>query len=67
MIRFVFRVLALFALAVAVVMAVLDATRSIGASRLMLTPLGESSTQLQTPALHVPPEHEVQLPALVPQ
>jgi hypothetical protein len=42
MIRFVFRALALFALAVAVVMAVLDATRSIGASHLMLTPLGES-------------------------
>ena len=42
MIRFLFRALALLALAVAVVMAVLDATRSIGASELMLTPLGVS-------------------------
>ncbi|MCR4268935.1 hypothetical protein [Nitratireductor sp. ZSWI3] len=42
MIRFLFRVLAIFALAVAVVMAVIDATRSIAASALTFTPLGES-------------------------
>ncbi|MBY6001236.1 hypothetical protein [Tritonibacter mobilis] len=38
----IFRILALFALAVAVVMAVIDATRSIAASALIITPLGES-------------------------
>ncbi len=42
MIRFLFRLLATLALAVAVIMAVLDATRSIAASALVLTPLGES-------------------------
>ncbi len=42
MIRFIFRALALLVLAVAVVMAVMDATRSIGASELMMTALGES-------------------------
>lgn len=40
--RFCFRVLALFALAVAVVLAVIDATRSVAASRLVMTPLAES-------------------------
>ncbi|MBN7761536.1 MULTISPECIES: hypothetical protein [Nitratireductor] len=42
MFRLIFRILALFALAVAVVMAVIDATRSIAASALIVTPLGES-------------------------
>ncbi|MGI3125198.1 hypothetical protein [Nitratireductor sp. PBL-C9] len=42
MFRLIFRILALFALAVAVVMAVIDATRSIAASALIITPLGES-------------------------
>jgi hypothetical protein len=42
MVRFVFRLLATVSLAVAVVLAVLDATRSVAASRLVLTPLGES-------------------------
>lgn len=42
MFRLIFRILALFALAVAVVMAVIDATRSIAASALVVTPLGES-------------------------
>ena len=42
MFRFLFRLMATFALAVAVIMAVLDATRTIAASRLVLTPLGES-------------------------
>ena len=42
MIRFVLRVLATFSLAVAVVMAVLDATRSIASDMIVLTPLSES-------------------------
>ena len=42
MIRFLFRLMATFALAVAVIMAVLDVTRTIAASRLVLTPLGAS-------------------------
>ena len=42
MFRFLFRLMATFALAVAVIMAVLDVTRTIAASRLVTTPLGES-------------------------
>jgi hypothetical protein len=42
MIRFIFRVLATLSLAVAVIMAVIDATRSIAASAWVLTPLAES-------------------------
>jgi hypothetical protein len=42
MIRFVFRLLATISLALAVILAVLDATRSVAMSRLVLTPLGES-------------------------
>lgn len=42
MIRFLFRLLALIFLAVAIIMAVLDATRSVAASELVLTPLGTS-------------------------
>ena len=42
MIRFIFRVLATLSLAVAVIMAVIDATRSIAASIWVLTPLAES-------------------------
>ncbi|TWG91400.1 hypothetical protein L598_000600001400 [Mesorhizobium sp. J18] len=42
MIRFLFRALATVALALAVVMAVVDATRTIATSALVLTPLGES-------------------------
>ena len=42
MFRFLFRLLATFALAVGVVMAVLDVTRTIAASRLVLTPLADS-------------------------
>jgi hypothetical protein len=42
MIRFLLRVLAMVALAVAVIMAVLDATRTIAASQLVMTPLGSS-------------------------
>lgn len=42
MIRFIFRVLATLSLAVAVIMSVLDATRSIAADALILTPLSES-------------------------
>ena len=42
MFRFLFRLMATFALAVGVIMAVLDVTRTIAASRLVLTPLGES-------------------------
>lgn len=42
MFRFLFRLLATVALAVAVIMAVLDVTRTIAASRLVLTPLADS-------------------------
>jgi hypothetical protein len=42
MVRFLFRLLALIALAVATIMAVVDATRSIAASRLVTTPLATS-------------------------
>lgn len=42
MFRFLFRLMATVSLAVAVIMAVLDATRTIAVSRLVLTPLGES-------------------------
>ncbi len=42
MIRFLFRLAATVALAVAVIMAVLDATRTIAASSLVLTPLNTS-------------------------
>lgn len=40
--RFLFRFLAMISLAVAVIMAVLDATRTIAASQLVTTPLGTS-------------------------
>jgi hypothetical protein len=42
MIRALFRLLSMIALAVAVIMAVLDATRSIAAETLVLTPLASS-------------------------
>jgi len=42
MIRFVFRLLATFSLAVAVIMMVIDATRSIAASQWVATPLAQS-------------------------
>ena len=42
MIRFFFRFLSVLALAVAVIMAVLDATRSVAADALVLTPLASS-------------------------
>lgn len=42
MFRLLFRVLAMISLAIAVIMAVIDATRSIAASALTFTPLGES-------------------------
>jgi hypothetical protein len=42
MVRFVFRLLATVSLAVAVILSILDATRSVAVSRVVLTPLGES-------------------------
>lgn len=42
MLRLLFRVLATFALAITVILAVIDATRSIAASALTFTSLGES-------------------------
>jgi len=42
MIRFLFRFLAMIALSIAVILAVLDATRTIAASKLVLTPLNTS-------------------------
>lgn len=44
MIRFVFRLAAAIALSVAVIMAVLDATRTVAVSRLVMTPLDTSWT-----------------------
>ncbi len=41
-IRFIFRLASVLVLAAGVIMAVLDATRSIAASELVLTPLGQS-------------------------
>lgn len=42
MLRFLFRFLATVSLAIAVIMAVLDATRSVAVSALVMTPLGRS-------------------------
>jgi hypothetical protein len=42
MIRFLFRALATVSLAAAVIMAVVDATRTLAASELVMTPLAES-------------------------
>jgi hypothetical protein len=42
MVRLLFRLLATISLAVAVILSVLDATRSVAASQLVLTPLGDS-------------------------
>lgn len=42
MIRFLFRLLALFCLAVAIIMAVVDATNSVAANAYVTTPLGQS-------------------------
>ncbi len=53
MFRLIFRILALFALAVAVVMAVIDATRSIAASALIITPLGESWYSVSSDTLNL--------------
>jgi len=46
MIRFIFRILATLCLAVAVIMAVIDATRSIAASHLVATPLSQSWSEV---------------------
>ena len=51
MFRFLFRLMATVSLAVAVVMAVLDATRTIAVSRLVLTPLGDSWASVSTSTL----------------
>lgn len=42
MLRFLFRLAAMVALAIAVIMAVLDATRTVAASHLVVTPLKTS-------------------------
>lgn len=42
MLRLMFRFMATVSLAIAVIMAVLDATRSVAASALVMTPLGRS-------------------------
>jgi len=51
LIRFALRVLSTIALAVATILAVLDATRSIATSKLVLTPLGRSWTDLAPTSL----------------
>lgn len=51
MFRFVFRLIATFALAVAVVLMVIDATRSIAADMLVMTPLAESWRALSAQTL----------------
>jgi len=42
MLRFIFRLAAMVALSIAVIMAVIDATRSVAASALVMTPLNAS-------------------------
>jgi hypothetical protein len=51
MLRLLFRLLAMLALAVAVIMAVLDATRTIAAEQLVLTPLAISWTTVSPDTL----------------
>jgi hypothetical protein len=51
MIRLLFRLLAMVALAVAVIMAVLDATRSIAASGIVMTPLASAWTAVSPDTL----------------
>jgi hypothetical protein len=51
MLRFLFRLAAAVALSVAVIMAVLDATRSVAASALVVTPLGDSWTAVSPATL----------------
>jgi len=51
MFRFVFRLIATFALAVAVVLVVIDATRSIAADMVVMTPLAESWRALSAQTL----------------
>ncbi|WP_367716425.1 hypothetical protein AB2N04_19505 [Nitratireductor sp. GISD-1A_MAKvit] len=52
MFRVIFRALAFFSLAVAVIMAVIDATRSIAASALTFTPLRESWSSVSPETLN---------------
>ena len=42
MLRFIFRLAAMVALSISVIMAVIDATRSVAASALVMTPLNAS-------------------------
>ncbi|HVW57127.1 MAG TPA: hypothetical protein VHC00_15725 [Rhizobiaceae bacterium] len=51
LIRFALRTLSVIALAVATILAVLDATRSIAASKLVLTPLGQSWSDIAPSSL----------------
>lgn len=46
MIRYLLRLLAMIALAVAVILAVVDATRSVAESQLVMTPLAQSWSEL---------------------
>jgi hypothetical protein len=66
MIRFIFRLLATFALAIAVIMAVIDATRSIAASEWVLTPLAESWSDVSPETLAAAAEftRDVMLPGI---
>ena len=52
MIRFIFRMFALVFLAVAVIAAVVDTSRSLAASKLMLTSLGKGWTDLAPASLN---------------
>ena len=51
MIRSLFRLLAYIALSLAIIAAVLDAARSVGASHLIMTPLRDSWQSLSAPSL----------------
>jgi hypothetical protein len=51
LIRFALRTLSVITLAVATILAVLDATRTIAASKLVLTPLGQSWTDMAPASL----------------
>ncbi|MCX7303929.1 MAG: hypothetical protein NTV73_06270 [Hyphomicrobiales bacterium] len=51
MFRFLFRLMATVSLAVAVILAVLDVTRTIAAAKLVMTPLGASWTSVSPTTL----------------
>lgn len=66
MIRFIFRLLATLALAIAVIMSVIDATRSIASSEWVFTPLAEAWSDVSPETLQAAAKftRDVMLPEL---